>query len=47
MSLRRCSLAFAAILLAVAPVTHAWGPLGHRVVAEHLLPEVQAALGAR
>lgn len=34
MSLRRRSLVFAAILLAVAPATHAWGPLGHRVVAE-------------
>lgn len=29
------------------PEGHPWGPVGHRVVAEHLLPEVQAALGAR
>lgn len=29
------------------PEGHPWGPLGHRVVAEHLLPQVQAALGTR
>ncbi len=48
MSLRRCSLAFAAILLVVAPATRAWGPLGHRVVAElaqrHLGPAAGAEL---
>jgi len=42
MSLSRRSLAFAAALLAVVPAASAWGPLGHRVVAElaqrHLSP---------
>jgi hypothetical protein len=42
------SLVFAAAMLAAAPSVHAWGPLGHRVVAElaqrHLDPLAEAEL---
>ncbi|MBQ4856496.1 S1/P1 nuclease [Rhodanobacter sp. B2A1Ga4] len=42
------SLVFAALMFAVAPSVQAWGPLGHRVVAElaqrHLDPLAEAAL---
>lgn len=44
----RRSLAIALAMLAVAPLAQAWGPLGHRVVAElaqrHLSPAVEAEI---
>jgi hypothetical protein len=41
--------AFMAVLLVAAPLAHAWGPLGHSVVAElaqrHLSPAAEAEVG--
>jgi hypothetical protein len=48
MSLSSRSLAFVAVMFAVAPSAQAWGPLGHSVVAElaqrHLDPAAEAEL---
>ena len=48
MSLSSRSLAFVAVMFAVAPSVQAWGPLGHSVVAElaqrHLDPAAEAEL---